>query len=258
MIDQAGAGRDARRAAEGGHAAHQGRHRARRGVLARRRRRTRSRTGARTSASRSTRARSRPASSPATGTTPASTSCRAARSTCGPTTRAASTPTVRDGDVFVRRRADADPIGHLQARLRNGLEEEHHARRREVGARACSTRACPRPTSCAPASTSARRTAARAGARDSPCSSRWRTSSRTSTATTARSRSCTDWRSSRTTPATRRRASPSVRCRRRACRSARLAAWYRRFVDTRSSDSAERTLETAHRRILHTSRRSKR
>ncbi len=31
--------------------------------------------------------------------------------------------TVRDGDVFVGARADADPIGHLQARLRNGLEE---------------------------------------------------------------------------------------------------------------------------------------
>jgi len=31
--------------------------------------------------------------------------------------------TVRDGDVFVEARADVDPIGHLQARLRNGLEE---------------------------------------------------------------------------------------------------------------------------------------
>src|SRR6202163_3919810 len=30
---------------------------------------------------------------------------------------------VRDGGVFVAPRADADPIGHLQARLRNGLEE---------------------------------------------------------------------------------------------------------------------------------------
>ena len=30
---------------------------------------------------------------------------------------------VRDGDVFVAARADADPVGHLQARLRNGLEE---------------------------------------------------------------------------------------------------------------------------------------
>ncbi len=31
--------------------------------------------------------------------------------------------TVRDGDVFVDARPDPDPIGHLQARLRNGLEE---------------------------------------------------------------------------------------------------------------------------------------
>ncbi len=31
--------------------------------------------------------------------------------------------TVRDGDVFVEARAEDDPIGHLQARLRNGLEE---------------------------------------------------------------------------------------------------------------------------------------
>ena len=31
--------------------------------------------------------------------------------------------TVRDGDVFVETRADDDPIGHLHARLRNGLEE---------------------------------------------------------------------------------------------------------------------------------------
>ncbi len=30
---------------------------------------------------------------------------------------------IRDGDVFVEARADADPIGHLHARLRNGLEE---------------------------------------------------------------------------------------------------------------------------------------
>ncbi len=30
---------------------------------------------------------------------------------------------IRDGDVFVGARADPDPVGHLQARLRNGLEE---------------------------------------------------------------------------------------------------------------------------------------
>ncbi len=30
---------------------------------------------------------------------------------------------VRDGDVFVEARVDDDPVGHLQARLRNGLEE---------------------------------------------------------------------------------------------------------------------------------------
>src|SRR5882757_5024782 len=30
---------------------------------------------------------------------------------------------IRDGDVFVDARADLDPVGHLQARLRNGLEE---------------------------------------------------------------------------------------------------------------------------------------
>src|SRR5437016_7247830 len=30
---------------------------------------------------------------------------------------------VRDGAVFVRARTDADPIGHLQARLREGIED---------------------------------------------------------------------------------------------------------------------------------------
>src|SRR3954471_10189755 len=30
---------------------------------------------------------------------------------------------VRDDDVFVRARTDADPVAHLQARLREGLEE---------------------------------------------------------------------------------------------------------------------------------------
>jgi nitrite reductase/ring-hydroxylating ferredoxin subunit len=33
------------------------------------------------------------------------------------------TASVRDGDVFVETRADEDPIGHLQTRLRNGLED---------------------------------------------------------------------------------------------------------------------------------------
>jgi len=33
------------------------------------------------------------------------------------------TATVRDGEVFVAVRADDDPVGHLQTRLRNGLEE---------------------------------------------------------------------------------------------------------------------------------------
>src|SRR5436189_1054557 len=31
---------------------------------------------------------------------------------------------VRGDDVFVRRRVHADPVGHLQARLRNGLEDD--------------------------------------------------------------------------------------------------------------------------------------
>jgi nitrite reductase/ring-hydroxylating ferredoxin subunit len=31
---------------------------------------------------------------------------------------------VRDGDVFVRARTDADPVGHLHARLREGLEDD--------------------------------------------------------------------------------------------------------------------------------------
>jgi nitrite reductase/ring-hydroxylating ferredoxin subunit len=34
------------------------------------------------------------------------------------------TAEVRDGDVFVAARADADPVGHLHARLRDGLEEQ--------------------------------------------------------------------------------------------------------------------------------------
>ena len=33
------------------------------------------------------------------------------------------TATVRDDEVFVAARADDDPVGHLQTRLRNGLEE---------------------------------------------------------------------------------------------------------------------------------------
>ena len=93
-------------------------------VLARRRARTRSRTAARTSGSRSTREPSSRGSSPATGTTHASISSRAARSTCGPTTRAGFDVEIADGDVFVRPRAETDVVGHLQRRLREGLEED--------------------------------------------------------------------------------------------------------------------------------------
>ena len=109
----------------------------------------------------------------------------------------------------------------------------------------CSTRACRRRRSCAPAWSSARATAARVGARASPCWSRWPTCSPSSHPTTRRSRSCTDSRSSRATRAITRRGSRSARSRRKPFRSTASASWYRRFVDTRSSDAAERTLETA-------------
>ena len=152
---------------------------------------------------------------------------------------------VRDGDVFVAARADADPVGHLQTRLREGLEDSITLVDRQVGARPARRRRRARPRSCAPASTSARRTATPVGARASPCSSRWRTSSPTSTPTTARSRSRTGSRSSRATPATMRRASRRARSPTNDVPLDRLAGWYRRFIDTRSSDAAERTLETA-------------
>ena len=86
--------------------------------------RSRSKTAARTSGSRCTRARSRPGSSRVTGITRASTSCRAARSTSGPTTPAGSTSSIRGDDVFVTPAVHADPVGHLQTRLRNGLEDD--------------------------------------------------------------------------------------------------------------------------------------
>ncbi len=109
---------------------------------------------------------------------------------------------VRDDDVFVDRASRRRP--DRRTSRRGCATGSRRASRSSSPSRCsgCSTRACPRPRSCAPVSTSARRTATPAGARASPCSSRWRTSSRTSTPTTARSRSCTVSRSSRTTPAT--------------------------------------------------------
>ena len=63
---------------------------------------------------------------------------------------------------------------------------------------------------------------------------------------TARSRSCTGSRSSPATPATTRRASRCARSTTAARSNAiRLAEWYRRFVETRSGDAAERVLATA-------------
>ena len=55
---------------------------------------------------------------------------------------------------------------------------------------------------------------------------------------------CTGWRSCPGTPGATPRGSRSSRCQ-RPLPAARLGAWYRRFIDTRSGDAAERILATA-------------
>ena len=182
MIDQqVGPGRSTELQARGP-AAHQGRHRCPSscsGTTGRAVRDRRPLPAPR--ASRCTRARSRPGSSPATGTTPASTSCRAARSTSGPTTPAASTASPTATTCSSSRDADADPVGHLQARLRNGLEDDISLvvaksvlGLLDAGVRAGRDRAHRRRVR-------HDATAARVGARASPCSSRWPTCSPSST-----------------------------------------------------------------------------
>ena len=229
-----------------GPAPHQGRHAAGRRVLARRPRRTRSRTAARTWASRSTRARSRPASSPATGTTPASTSCRAARSTCGPTTPAASTSSARRRRVRASRAPTPIRSATCRRRLRDGLEDgislvvaksvlglldagvgpaDDRAHRRRV------RHALPR-----------RRLGrgphrARRDGEPAPPPRRRRPRAR------ARARPRVRRARHRATSAPRFPVGPAADDER--ARSTRLAAWYRRFVDTRRRDAAERTLATA-------------
>ena len=83
----------------------------------------------------------------------------------------------------------------------------------------------------------------RAGAPASPCSSRWPTCSRhLDAATTAPSRSCTASSSSPATPATTPPRFPIAPLDdgRVASPSRLVASWYRRFVETRSADAAER------------------
>ena len=217
-------------------------------VLARGRGATRSRTAARTSASRCTRARSRPAWSRATGTTPASTSCRAARSTCGPTTRTASTSSSRGDDVFVDARARRDPrrapAAAAAQRPRGGTSRSSSPSR----CSACSKPACRRPRSCAPASSSVHATAATVGAPASPCSSRWPTCSphldpddrALALVHGARVRRVV-------TRENQRRASPSARSDADGADVDRLSDWYRRFVDTRSRTARAHARDRARR-----------
>ena len=90
------------------------------------------------------------------------------------------------------------------------------------------------------------RTATPVGAPDSPCSSRWRTSSPTSTATTARSRSCTVSRSSRATRgnhAPRFPVGPLTDA--TACRSTGSRRGTGASSTRARRDAAERALETA-------------
>ena len=204
-----------------------------------------SRTAARTSASRSTRARSRPACSPATGTTPASTWPAAARSTRGPTTPSASTwPSTATTSGW--------PPGPTPTRsggcsggLRDGLEQgltlvtakatlgllERRRRRADRAHRARLRRGLP-----------GRRVGLRA---DRPRRHGQR-AARTSTRPTGRWPSCTRWPSSAATRRARppRFAEPALG-RPAVPASSGSAAWYRRFVETRSADAAERVLATA-------------
>ena len=96
------------------------------------------------------------------------------------------------------RASTGDPVGHLQQRLRDGLEEGITLVIAKVGARVCSSAGVPASRSCAPASSSAcTLPRATGGVPASRCSSRWPTSSPSSTPPTERSHSCTAWRSSR-------------------------------------------------------------
>ena len=151
---QRGQGRIAGRAAGGGAAAHQGRSAPRRRVLGRRRRvRDRGPLPA-PRFSRFIRGPSKPGSSRATGTTRGSTSCRAARSTCGPTTRAASTSNSAATTCSWSRACTPTP----SATCRRGCATGSKTTSRSWSRSRCSgssTRACPHRRSCAPAWSSA-------------------------------------------------------------------------------------------------------
>ena len=170
---------------------------------------------------------------------------RAARSTCGPTTlrlrRRASTTTT----CSCAARAGADPVGHLQRRLRDGLEDgislviaKSVLGLLEAGVRAERDRAHRRRLRhCATATTGwgAGLTRARRDGQPAPPPRPGRPALALvhglafvarDTRNHAPRFPCGRW------PAT-------------DCRRERLARWYRRFVDTRSSDAAERTLATA-------------
>ena len=84
---------------------------------------TPSTTAAPTWGSRSTGAASKMGCLPATGTTPASTSSRAAHWTRSPTTSALTACEVESGDVVVVLRPEADPARRHLRRLEEGLEQ---------------------------------------------------------------------------------------------------------------------------------------
>ena len=168
-----------------------------------------------------------------------------ARSTRSPTTPAASTSTIDGDDVLVsratRRRHGGAPPSPAGARARG----RPHARDRQVGPRPARGRRgtgrdrAGRPRLRYPLPR------ARAGDRASRCSSRWRTCSRTLDRARPRARAH---------PRARLRVPRHARATRRGSRSTRstpasiverLGEWYRRFVETRSSDAAERALTTA-------------
>ena len=88
-------------------------------------------------------------------------------------------------------RVHADPVGHLQTRLRNGLEDDISlvVAKSVLGLLDAGVPASEIVRTGVEFGTQYR--ARRVGARASPCSSRWPTSSPISTPTTTRSRSCT-------------------------------------------------------------------
>ena len=159
--------------------------------------------------------------------------------------------TIDGDDVLVEPRRGDDPVAHLFGSVSTTASRSASRSCPPSRCSASSKPASPPDEIVREASTSAPATATPAGAPASPCSSRWPTCSPTST-TDDRALALVHGlafvaRDTRNRPPAlpdRLRRSQTVA----VPRADRLATWYRRFVDTRTADAAERVLDHRARR----------